>query len=540
VKRRKRGSRRPAKRVELNMKDLFEIVELSRERLLNAEQQEKLRLALRTLSKLAGLDDGFLNSEKSRDILDTKDGAEDSEKSPHEERPEDDEPSSSQSKDGKDGKDDEKKPQRPGHGRMSADAYTDADTVDLPHPSLKPGDPCPECPDGKVYEKQPSIMVRLTGQPPVQATRYRRQRLRCNLCGVVFTAPVPAGLGGHKYDPSAAAIMGLLRYGSGLPFHRLACLQGHLGTPLPTSTQWDIAQGSAAKLEPAFDQLLEHAAEGEVLHNDDTSMRVLGLGDPELREKAGCPPDRTGTFTSGIVSIGGDRKIALFLTGWKHAGENLAAVLSRRRDEGPPIQMCDGLGHNIPKDFATILSNCLAHGRRNFVKTLEAFPEESQVVILALRDVYWIDALAKECELTARERLRLHQEESAPIMGALEQWLHTQLEGKHVEPNSAMGSAIRYMRKRWAELTLFLRIPGAPLDNNTCNAARGITRIMSTRGLCRVDPSQYPLTVGPSRILDGLGVGIVKGSPGRRAGDRVRSTFRVRRQRKWRARAPVP
>ena len=101
MKRRKRGSRRPAKRVELNMKDLFEIVELSRERLLNAEQQEKLRLALRTLSKLAGLDDGFLNSEKSRDILDTKDGAEDSEKSPHEERPEDDEPSSSQSTDGR-------------------------------------------------------------------------------------------------------------------------------------------------------------------------------------------------------------------------------------------------------------------------------------------------------------------------------------------------------------------------------------------------------------------------------------------------------
>ncbi len=54
--------------------------------------------------------------------------------------------------------------------------------------------------------------------------------------------------------------------------------------------------------------------------------------------------ERTGIFTSGIISIGGGRKIALFFTGHKHAGENLSDVLAQRPSElGPPIQMCDAL-----------------------------------------------------------------------------------------------------------------------------------------------------------------------------------------------------
>ncbi len=46
-----------------------------------------------------------------------------------------------------------------------------------------------------------------------------------------------------------------------------------------------------------------------------------------------------------------------------------------------------------------------------------------------------------------------------------------QIEGKHVEPNSSLGQAINYMLKHWKKLTLFLRVPGAPLDNNICERA---------------------------------------------------------------------
>src|SRR2546422_6163019 len=91
--------------------------------------------------------------------------------------------------------------------------------------------------------------------------------------------------------------------------------------------------------------------------------------------------ERTGIFTSGIVSTKEGRKIALFFTGRQHAGENLAAVLRRRLESlGSPIQMCDALSRNFPKKLKVILANCLAHARRQYVNVLENFPEECRYV----------------------------------------------------------------------------------------------------------------------------------------------------------------
>jgi len=54
----------------------------------------------------------------------------------------------------------------------------------------------PDCQKGKVYEVAKSgVLVRIVGQAPVQAKVYELQRLRCNLCGKVFTAQVPEGVG---------------------------------------------------------------------------------------------------------------------------------------------------------------------------------------------------------------------------------------------------------------------------------------------------------------------------------------------------------
>ena len=88
-----------------------------------------------------------------------------------------------------------------------------------------------------------------------------------------------------------------------------------------------------------------------------------------------------------------------------------------------------------------------------------------------LREVYKNDALAREHALSPEERLRFHQAESGPLMDDLEEWLRAQLDERKVEPNSGLGEAIGYMLKHWAKLTLFLRVPGAPLDNNICERA---------------------------------------------------------------------
>jgi len=102
---------------------------------------------------------------------------------------------------------------------------------------------------------------------------------------------------------------------------------------------------------------------------------------------------------------------------------------------------------------------------------VDNFPEPCRYVLESLRQIYRHDAIARKEEMSPRRRLRFHQDHSAEIMAALESWMNEQLDHKQVEPNSSLGTALSYMLKRWSQLTLFLRKPGAPLDNNICERA---------------------------------------------------------------------
>ncbi len=334
----------------------------------------------------------------------------------------------------------------PGHGRNGADAYTAAEKIEVPHSSLQPGDPCPKCETGTVYDsKRPGVVVRLVGQTPA-AKVYYLQKLRCNLCGAVSTPDLPPGAGEEKCDATVGSMIALLRYGTGMPLNRNETLQEGLGIPLPASTQWDIVADQAERAEPVFEELVRQAAQGDVLYNDDTTVKILAMMDRQALTEdlvdepvedstedgsvedsaemagdaagSGTSPcripacgsqsatekpeaQRKGMFTTGIVAeIGGGEKIALFLSGHQHAGENLKDVLIRRAtDLPPPIQMCDALSRNLPRGLKTILGNCLAHGRRKFVDVAERFPEECRHVLESLAVVYHNDVLAKERNL---------------------------------------------------------------------------------------------------------------------------------------------
>lgn len=364
---------------------------------------------------------------------------------------------------------------QPGHGRNGAAAYTGAKKVKVAHPSLHGGDACPGCASGRVYPLQePATLVRITGVAPLGATLYEKDRWRCNLCGDVFTAPSPEGVGEEKYDEKAKSMVGLLKYGTGLPFNRIEKLQAGMGIPLPAATQWELVRDAAKLLGAVHEELIHTAARGEVLHNDDTAMKVLELTDEQRAAAIGndVAGERTGIFTSGIVATAEGHRIALFFTGARHAGENLSDVLARREGGlSPPIQMCDALSANTAGELDTILANCMAHGRRKFVKVADNFPAECRRVLETLREVYKNDAFAKKHEMSAAQRLHFHQTESGPLMTGLETWMKDELAEHRVEPNSGLGDAIRYMLKHWSELTLFLREPGAPLDNNVCERA---------------------------------------------------------------------
>ncbi len=363
------------------------------------------------------------------------------------------------------------KNKRKGHGRNGAGNYTAARRIPVYLESMKAGDRCP-CGMGNLYDIDASPLIRIVGQAPIHADIYDLQKLRCNTCGDIFTAEAPEGVGTEKYDATSCAMVALFKYGSGFPFYRMERLQANLGIPLPASTQWEMVLNAAQRILPVFNELIRQASDGDVLYNDDTSVKILEFLKHNRVIEDKDFPKRTGIFTTGIVSTRDGRKIALFFSGRKHAGENLADVLAQRARELPsPIQMCDASSRNLPRQLKVILANCLTHGRRQFVEAAANFPEECAYILETLGKVYHNEAITRERGLTPEARLTFHQAESGPLMDQMKNWFAQQIDEKRCEPNSGLGSAIAYMQTRWDELTLFLRIPGAPLDSNIVERA---------------------------------------------------------------------
>jgi len=377
----------------------------------------------------------------------------------------------------KKGKKKKKGGQKPkGHGRKGASAYPGADKVCVSHPELRPKDICPACEKGKVYKSvKPGTLLRFLASVPVKATVYEMDKLRCNLCGEIFTAPVPEEAGPAKYDETVAAMIAVLKYGSGFPFYRIEKLQESFGIPLAASTQWELVKRQAeAGAQKAYEEMIRQAAQGEIIHNDDTTMKVLALMNLEdLQEQEEVSKQsRTGIYTTGLLSVKDDKKISLFFTGNKHAGENLEELLKQREvNRDPPIQMCDALSRNLPKSFQTVLSNCLCHARRNFVEVFDNFPEKCEYIIETMGQVYKNDEITLEQGMSPANRLAYHQIHSQPVMDELYKWLNKQFNENLEEHNSGLGKAISYMLNRWEPLTLFLKVENAPLHNNICERA---------------------------------------------------------------------
>lgn len=353
-----------------------------------------------------------------------------------------------------------------GHGRLGAEAYPHAEKVEIDHSTLKAGDPCPQACGGKLYNIDPGIFIRVRGQNIAKVMRYEVEKLRCNLCGLVVKADAPDEIKYGKYDFRFKSLLAVQKYYGGFPFYRQEDFQKMLGFPLPDATQWDLIEQVANAVYPLIGALELVAACGEVIHNDDTSVRIVEIIRANKRDPS---RKRKGMFTTTIYARSGLYEIVLYYSGVKHAGENLSEILKKRPSHLPPIiHMSDALAANLTEEFLNLIAKCLAHGRRKFTEIELFFPYECTHVLNELGKVYLYDKEAKEQNLSAEERLTYHQAHSGPVMGELKKWLNKQIEENLVEPNGSLGKAIRYMQKHWEGLTLFLREAGAPLDNNTC------------------------------------------------------------------------
>lgn len=361
-----------------------------------------------------------------------------------------------------------------GHGRLGADAYTCATDIPCTHTVYAVGMPCPHgeglC--GTLHHYPSGVMITVDGSAPLQATRYRLEKLQCSGCRTIYTAPLPPQLNAsEKYTPSAKATLAVLHYGMAVPFKRLERLQSMMGVPLPDATQWDLVEQLANHVYPVYEYMMYLAAQSWIMYQDDTWVRILSLMKENKHLDKG---DRKGMYSTGLVTQTGDHTLVLFFSGRQHAGENIDRLLALREDgQGAYIKMSDALNANNPSTESKemIEANCNAHALRKFTDIEDFFPLAARTVIDRFKVVFENERQAKADNLSALERLRYHQQFSEPEMSAILSFVEQQMADKVVEPNSSLGKAYQYLINHWEKLTRFLTLPGAPIDNNIVERA---------------------------------------------------------------------
>ena len=364
---------------------------------------------------------------------------------------------------------------RPGTGCLGAAAYADATRVECRHEELAVGQRCPVCGQGNLYALPAGVEIRIDGHALLSAMHYELEKLRCSACGETFTAGLPAGVGEEKYTAQARAVLAVSRYYLGVPGYRLQGYQAMLGVPVPDATQWDQIEVVGDCAYKVFAQMESEAAQGELIFQDDTAVRILSLM-KENRDLVAAahaqglstPNERTGMHTTALAVQVGEHTAILYYSSRRHAGENLQGLLDKRQAGlEKPLAMSDALASNEVADESMLIRcHCLAHGRRKFSDLEEVFPQECQVVLEVISQVFDHDEQARKEQLSPQARLAYHQAQSQALMDGLKRWLDQQMDEHLVEPNSALGKAIAYMQSHWETLTRFLSVPGAPLDNN--------------------------------------------------------------------------
>ena len=165
--------------------------------------------------------------------------------------------------------------------------------------------------------------------------------------GVHGAVPAEAGERNIARGPGRCLVLG--RYYLGLPFYRLEGYQAMLGVPVADATQWDQIERVADCGYVVFEHLETLAAQGELIYQDDTRVRILSL--IAENQRAGARGGQGSSQSAdprdvhhGLVVQAGERTICLYYCGsCPCGGEPGGAVDQREADRDKPLVMSDAL-----------------------------------------------------------------------------------------------------------------------------------------------------------------------------------------------------
>ncbi len=141
---------------------------------------------------------------------------------------------------------------------------------------MKAGDTCPNCKDFKLRADN-SDYIRFHARSPIEPVHHRVEKLRCDLCGALFCADVPAEIKKviGRFTPGAAAAAALYKYYWGLPSYRLENITDAFGNYISDSTLWEIIKKFGEYLDPILKELEYQIANAKLIHDDDASHLIV-------------------------------------------------------------------------------------------------------------------------------------------------------------------------------------------------------------------------------------------------------------------------
>jgi transposase len=335
---------------------------------------------------------------------------------------------------------------------------------------------CPCCGSAKLSKLGEDITETLEVIPRQwKVIQTVREKFSCRECEKISQPPAPFHVTPRGFaGPNLLAMILFEKFGQHQPLNRQSERYRREGIDLSVSTLADQVGACTAILQPLHALIERHVLAAERLHGDDTTVPILAKGKTV-----------TGyiwTYVRDDRPFGGPAPpAALYYASRDRRHEHPVGHL---RDFTGILQADAYSGYNELYDPSRALGAitaalCWAHARRQFFELADIAANARRgktaaaISPIALEAVKRIDALF-DIErgingLSAEERLRVRQEQSAPLLALLEAWLRE--ERSRLSHSASVTKPIDYMLKRWGRFARFIDDGRICLTNNAAERA---------------------------------------------------------------------
>jgi len=356
--------------------------------------------------------------------------------------------------------------------RPSRRPRVSADTPRERH-ELDPGSTCPDCGGDLrlVGEDVSEIIEMITAK--LKVIEVARPKKSCRCCEKMVQAPAPSRpIPGSMAGGSLLAYVLVSKFDDHLPLYRQNEILARMGADIPRSTLADWCGRSMRILQPVIDRIEASVLSGDILHADDTPIRVLA---PERRAKGigkGVTQGRIWSYVCDQRPWAGAAPpgvVYRYAPNWKaehvlaHLG-NASGILQADAYKGYAKLYEPGADGNPRFREAA----CFAHWRRDFHDIWTS--QKSEIAHEALERIGQLYDIEREIAgKPADVRRAVRQQLSRPKLEALHSWAEKQL--ARISTKGDLAKAFRYALGRWHAFSLFLDDGRVAIDNNAAERA---------------------------------------------------------------------